>query len=152
MIGRLGPAAVAGVLKNEHFWGSDRAMNVPLLLACFLTAIVFGCTAGPTADRAQLAGIAREARTTIDFIIAHPGTDVSRLPIPTGMKSAGVTRLHKSAPGALYDGLYMGVSNPIAQDAGYFVPSEPESFVGKDTIGVSFRPLGEGVFWYEVER
>jgi hypothetical protein len=127
-------------------------MPFRVLLACVLAAVVAACSASPITDRAKLAGIGREARATIDHILAHPGTGVDKLPIPATMKSAGVTRLHKSNPGTLYDGLYMGVSGFLAADAGYFVPSEPERFNTKDGIGVVFTPLGEGVFWYEINR
>jgi hypothetical protein len=126
-------------------------MPLRAVFVCFLTAVIVACTPSPTADRAQLAAIFSEAKATIAFLLANPSADAATLPISEAMKSAGVTRLHKSNPGTLYDGLYLRVRESFTREWGYFVPSDPQRFRPPEGDDPSFEPLGEGVFWYEIK-
>ena len=122
-----------------------------LWAVCCLAATVIGCAPAPTHDHAKLAAIAGETKAFLSFMAAHPKADPKAdlylMPISETMRSLGITAFH----GTPDDGLYLVVDHFFTHEWGYFVPGHPEDFTASDSDDPSYTPLGEGVFWYEIE-
>jgi hypothetical protein len=116
------------------------------------------CAPSPTEDPVKLRAIAKEAHFLIsanDDQVARAESEGRRPDLilyarqPT-IESVRPNRLRFDTQGAA-PGLYIVVHEFFVEEAGYFIPKYPQRFVAPAGGDPSFRPLGEGVFWYEIK-
>jgi hypothetical protein len=122
-------------------------MRLAYLIACATTVVLIACTPAPTRDREKLALIAESAITLLEADVDA----TQSASIPANDWPGSIASLLPHDVRRADDGVYIEMWTFQVESKGYFVPRHPELFVATEGTDPSYRPLGEGVFWYEIK-